>query len=200
MRHGETGWTESGLLHGQTDIPLSRKGETQAQDAARSMQGITFAAIYSSPLKRAFQTAVTVGKNLKLDPIPLQGLRERFYGWGEGKPMFIVNPTSPKLIKPFVQLLFNITGEKDYQFSSRVKSTIEYIINRHTHGRVLVVTHWGVMSMMMSILLDGNLKNAENYGPWEACGIITLQQNCRTWKIVNQNCSVNLGQEKTDER
>ena len=195
MRHGETEWTESGLLHGHTDIPLSRKGEKQARDAARRLQGKTFTVIYSSPLKRAVQTATIMGENSKLDPIPLAGLSERYYGWGEGKPMFIVDPTGPKLLKPFVRLMVNLTGEREHHFTQRIKSTIETIINQHPRGRVLVVTHWGVLSMIMSLLMDGNLKNADNYGPWKACGLTTLQQNCRTWKIIHHDHPENPGQE-----
>ena len=114
--------------------------------------------------------------------------------------MFIVDPTGPQLLRPFVRLLMNLTGEGERQFARRVKSTIETIINQHPRGRVLIVTHWGVLSMIMSLLVDGNLKNADHYGPWKACGLTTLQQNCRTWKIINHDRPGHLGQEKVNDQ
>nr|WP_238357589.1 histidine phosphatase family protein [Cohnella zeiphila] len=60
MRHGETFWNaDRNRYCGRSDIPLSPNGERQAQEAARRLQssGVAFSAVYSSPLRRARQTA-----------------------------------------------------------------------------------------------------------------------------------------------
>jgi broad specificity phosphatase PhoE len=59
VRHGETDWNREGLYQGQADIPLNEMGLTQARSTAEKLlqSGQPFSAIYSSPLRRALQTA-----------------------------------------------------------------------------------------------------------------------------------------------
>ena len=57
IRHGETSWNATGRIQGHTDIPLNATGQAQAQQAAQALADETLAAIYSSDLQRAWQTA-----------------------------------------------------------------------------------------------------------------------------------------------
>ena len=57
VRHGETDWNTGKRVQGQIDIPLSALGHAQARATGNALMGEGFAAIYSSDLVRARQTA-----------------------------------------------------------------------------------------------------------------------------------------------
>ena len=57
IRHGQTLWNQEGKIQGKTDIPLNDEGRKQAGLLAEAMENRPVGAVYSSPLKRAFETA-----------------------------------------------------------------------------------------------------------------------------------------------
>ena len=82
-RHGETAWTISGQHTGLTDIPLTERGERNARRLGERLQGLTFAKVFTSPLKRAFRTCELAGfaAGAEIDP----DLVEWNYGEYEGR-------------------------------------------------------------------------------------------------------------------
>lgn len=62
VRHGETIWNREKRVQGISNIELSDLGGKQVQRLAESLKNEEIAAIYSSPLKRAYQTAEAIGK------------------------------------------------------------------------------------------------------------------------------------------
>jgi probable phosphoglycerate mutase len=61
VRHGETAWTISGQHTGRTDIPLTERGEQDAQELSARLRGMTFTNVLTSPLQRARRTAELAG-------------------------------------------------------------------------------------------------------------------------------------------
>jgi broad specificity phosphatase PhoE len=55
-RHGETAWSLTGQHTGLTDLPLTETGERNARRLGERLKGLTFAKVFTSPLKRAFRT------------------------------------------------------------------------------------------------------------------------------------------------
>jgi len=189
VRHGETEWTERGLLHGRLDSPLSSNGARHAALAADRLQGEVFAALYTSPQGRAVQTAEILGNALGLTPIPLDGLREMDFGWLEGKPLKYVDPDGrgARFLRPLVHLFSNLTAERPDQFTSRVRSAVETMRAQHPRGRLLVVTHWGTLSLLFALLMEGSPRNWRRYGPWQACGISELHAINGAWQPIYIN-------------
>jgi broad specificity phosphatase PhoE len=190
VRHGETEWTEKGLLHGgRLDSPLNPKGRRQATLAARRLAGEDFVALFSSPQGRAMQTAEILGEALGLTPEPHDGLREYIFGWVEGKPKppFEPDGTGPLLMKPLIALSILLTGERLGQFNQRVLSAIHHIVGQHPSDRILVVTHWGVLSQLMAALLDADPKRWRKYGGWAPCGITELHGQEDKWQLIRMN-------------
>lgn len=60
-RHGETVWTISGQHTGLTDLPLTERGERNAHRLGERLTGLTFACVFTSPLRRASQTCELAG-------------------------------------------------------------------------------------------------------------------------------------------
>lgn len=85
VRHGETDWNRDGRLQGRTDVPLNATGRAQAQALAEQLTGQGWAAITSSPLSRARETAQIIATELGLDLLPPHDdLVERRFGEAEG--------------------------------------------------------------------------------------------------------------------
>ena len=82
IRHGETEWSRDGRHTGRTDLPLLAEGEAQATALRPSLAGFTFAAVLTSPLRRARETAdlAGLGRDAVIDP----DLAEWDYGAYEG--------------------------------------------------------------------------------------------------------------------
>src|SRR2546428_7223328 len=60
-RHGETAWTISRQHTGLTDVPLTGHGEAEALRLGERLEGLTFAAVLTSPLQRAVRTCELAG-------------------------------------------------------------------------------------------------------------------------------------------
>lgn len=88
LRHGQSIWNRDKKFTGWSDIPLSAKGEQEAEQAAYLLKqaGLTFDLCFTSALQRAKTTARIVLSTMQLD-LPLHEswrLNERHYGALEG--------------------------------------------------------------------------------------------------------------------
>ncbi|MEO8338106.1 MAG: histidine phosphatase family protein [Nitrospirota bacterium] len=83
VRHGETAWTISGQHTGHTDIPLTERGERDAQELSARLRGLTFAKVLTSPLQRARRTGELAGFGERAEPH--SDLMEWDYGTYEGR-------------------------------------------------------------------------------------------------------------------
>lgn len=84
IRHGETAWNAVRRLQGHIDIALNEEGVRQAQALARALAEEPLAAIVSSDLQRAVQTARAASDHHPLQVLQDAQLRERAYGVFEG--------------------------------------------------------------------------------------------------------------------
>ncbi len=84
IRHGETVWNTQAKLQGKSDIPLNEKGVVLARVTGEALADVPFAAIYSSPLKRALQTAQLVAGDRDVPIVTDRRLEEIGFGIWEG--------------------------------------------------------------------------------------------------------------------
>ncbi len=82
-RHGETAWSLSGQHTGLTDLPLTERGERNAQSLRWRLQAFAFAKVFTSPLKRAARTCELAG--FGGDAETDRNLLEWNYGQYEGR-------------------------------------------------------------------------------------------------------------------
>ena len=149
VRHGVTEWNRERRFQGQIDTPLSTEGLEQAARVARRLSGEPIAAVYSSDLLRAWQTAEPIASGLHL---PLQaepGLRERAYGDFEGRTFDEIQQHLAdayqrwRAREPDFALPGN--GESLRDFHGRVERTVRLITQRHPGQAIVMVTHGGVL-------------------------------------------------------
>jgi broad specificity phosphatase PhoE len=93
MRHGETAWSLSGQHTSSTDLPLTEEGERRAAAIGKLLAGKKFAAVYTSPMKRAIETCRIAGYGK--DAIPTDDLCEWNYGPYEGLTTTQIQQTAP---------------------------------------------------------------------------------------------------------
>lgn len=109
-RHGETGDNAAGRILGRRDPPLSATGAAQAEALAERLSGTGVAAIWTSPLRRARDTAELVGAALGLEPQVLEELVESDRGDWEGRLVADLARESPELHAAF------LAGEPSFRF------------------------------------------------------------------------------------
>ena len=66
VRHGETEWNRDGRIQGWADTPLSERGHEQARELAATLGERSIGAIYSSDLRRAYETAEPLAQRVGL--------------------------------------------------------------------------------------------------------------------------------------
>jgi broad specificity phosphatase PhoE len=82
-RHGETDWSLSGRHTGLTDLPLTERGERNALQLRKRLEGTAFAKVFTSPLQRASRTCALAGFTTGAEVLP--ELLEWNYGDYEGR-------------------------------------------------------------------------------------------------------------------
>lgn len=186
VRHAETTMIQDNRIHGHLDAPLSEKGLRDAHKTADSLRGQHFDALYTSSLGRALTTARIIGEAIDLQPIALDGLKERYYGWLEGQSLKWFEPalTGAWLNRILSQAALAISGESDQRFTHRILKTFHTISDQHRAQRVLIVVHWGILSILTKLFRGESMQNWQAVGPWTACGITEAHLNGNGWHII----------------
>ncbi len=121
IRHGETALNAAGVLRGQLDVPLSKTGEAEASALGGLFREVPLRAIFSSPLRRAADTARPMasssGGPLEID----DRLTDRFYGEWAGHPLEQVEERFGSLdAAPFVEAWQLLEARAEEAFSYAV--------------------------------------------------------------------------------
>jgi len=151
VRHGETAWNAARRIQGQVDIGLDAAGHRQAEAAGRWLAGAGIAALYSSDLRRAWQTAQAIGGALGLAPVADAALRERRYGIFEGLTYDEAKRAHPAGFAAFERrdADYDFTGGESLRtMHARVTGALERIAARHPGRNVAVVAHGGVLDIV----------------------------------------------------
>ena len=137
VRHGETAWSRTGQHTGTTDLALTIRGEWQARTLRGRLDGVRFAHVLSSPLKRARRTCELSGfAQPSIDP----DLVEWNYGDYEGRTRHEIHRLNPGW------MLFRDGcpgGESVPQLTARVDRVVSRL--RSLRSRVLVFSSGHVL-------------------------------------------------------
>jgi 2,3-bisphosphoglycerate-dependent phosphoglycerate mutase len=176
VRHGQSTWNDSRRIQGQLDPPLSALGEMQARRLAERLSGTLFDGFYSSDLARTLDTALTVGAEIGMVPLPLTDLREIGLGAWEGL-------TREEMISGYPEEWSRwerepswdiVPGSEGAQaFEARVHRVLDELLERHRHGDILVVTHGGVIQVALGRAI-GNHSHGLFPFVIDNCSITTL--------------------------
>jgi broad specificity phosphatase PhoE len=156
VRHAESTWNPMKKIQGQRDPQLSAYGKKEAGLLAKRFKGLSFGAVYTSPLKRAYQTAeIVVGKKTPI--IQEEGLNEISLGEWEGKTLRRIRKEYGEMFDRWAvrPTRIRVPGGEDFKsFVRRVKRTLSSIESAHKGCNVLAVCHGGVISTYATVVLN----------------------------------------------
>lgn len=181
IRHGVTAWNKEGRIQGSIDIPLDEEGIQMAKKLSNRLEVKEWTSVYTSPLKRAQETARIIVRNEKTVQVDDrlreidEGLRagtrkaERIQKWG--------------VLSNELQLGM----EADIDVLKRGTAFIEEIINRYPNERVLVVSHGSFIKRMLEhlcpdVVFQKELDNAS----------LTIVKLTNSYCCILYNCTTHL--------
>jgi 2,3-bisphosphoglycerate-dependent phosphoglycerate mutase len=186
VRHGQTAWNDGARFQGHLDSPLTDTGIQQAEALGRRLASEQIAAIYSSDLGRALQTAEIIARRTKLSVKSDARLRERSLGIFEGLTRTEVPNRFPEEWQRY------ISRDPDYivpggqsargHFAAGLEC-LEELIERHRGERIIVVTHGGLVQGMFRHVTGVPFEAARRFSLQNAAYNV-LQHDGREWSVV----------------
>ncbi|MFM1770290.1 MAG: hypothetical protein RJA22_2819 [Verrucomicrobiota bacterium] len=191
LRHGQTAWNVEGRYQGHLESDLTAAGLAQAAALARRAAGQGLEAVYASDLRRAQQTAAriaaAVGLPVQVDP----GLRERHLGIFQG---LLKAETQARFPEEYARFKGGGPdhavpgGESARDCQRRVLAALERIVRRHAGGRIVVVSHGGVLGAVfrhtLGIPLEAPRRFEPGNGSWNVFRHEAGRWHLETWGDV----------------
>jgi broad specificity phosphatase PhoE len=175
IRHGQTDWNRAGRFQGHTDIPLNARGVEQAHELAQKLAHEHFAAVFSSDLSRARQTAEIVAAPLHLAVHPDLRLREIAQGNWEGLSLQEVQQKYAVDLRQADEAPETSRapgGESVLEVATRMQQAADELARRYPHERVLLVSHGLAVSTLYCLANHIPLKFVHDHIPENATPLI----------------------------
>lgn len=189
VRHGRTEWNEQGRLQGAGDSPLTEEGIQAAHLLAHRLASAKSrpVACYSSPQPRALLTATLITAHLGIPTREAQGLRERSYGCLEGLTWAEQKVRHPEAHVMNAKRCDDYVppggGESRSACRARALDELSELARRHPGERVLCVTHSGLLSAIMTGVLESP-PDARVLGHAPNLGISVLRWSGGRWQLT----------------
>jgi phosphoserine phosphatase len=165
-RHGETDWNREGRFQGHADPPLNRTGRVQAVDLSAALMAEQLAAVYSSPLRRALETAEVLATSHGLEPVPVDDLREVDVGSWSGLTRAEVEERFPAQFARWLDYGQGWEdGETYEEMGRRAVDALLLLAAAHDGERVLAVTHGGPIRAAFAFADGTTHAEARRLGP-----------------------------------
>ncbi len=152
VRHGETAWNVASRVQGHLDIGLNDKGRWQASQTAQALASQAIAAVYSSDLLRAWDTALSIADACGLPVTTDEGLRERHFGDFEGKTFEEVTALWPDEAHRWRTRDSDFApqggGESLVTVQTRIVGVVVALAAAHAGQQIVVVTHGGALDAL----------------------------------------------------
>jgi broad specificity phosphatase PhoE len=176
IRHGQTLWNQAERIRGQVDIPLDEVGLAQADvTAKRVAEKWEPAAVYSSPLRRAVQTAQPIATMLGVEVWPDPGFNDISFGQWQGLSPQEVTQRWPELASVWLQEPHMVTfpdGESLDVVRDRSAVALQRVIKRHPGRTTAIVGHTALNRVLL-------------------CTVLGID-NSNYWRIGQDTCAINV--------
>jgi alpha-ribazole phosphatase len=195
IRHGETEWNATLRYQGHANIPLNDRGRAQARAAAARLGSAHVAAIYTSDLARAAETAAIVGEPFGLKPVVMTELREIDVGEWEGHTPEELYRRFPDHMREYDRdpaRTVRIGGESYAMLQERALVALNRIQEQHARDEtVLVVSHGGTIRAVLCHVIGLDLGHFGRM--WLDNGSFTeLRLGSNGWRLLRLNDAAHL--------
>lgn len=171
VRHAETEANDQHRLQGHDDTPLTQTGKQNVEEVGRVLDEYDYDCIFSSPFKRALDTAKLIAQQLEIDIRIAPELKEICYGDWEGQPKEELQEIDEWRQREQDKYNFQHPGEfNDVQGQSyadifeRVTGFFDQLIESNREF-VLLVTHLGVLRNAKKYFEDCSDEKAVSFTP-----------------------------------
>lgn len=180
IRHGETAWSLSGQHTGRTDLDLTDRGRDEARSLVGRLKSIEFDEVYSSPLKRAKETANLAGYSET-------ALRPDLMEWDYGELEGLTTPEIRQSIPNWEIWSGPIPGGESLEaVAERTRRFLGEVEGRQ--GRIAVFSHGHLLRVLASCWLKLKPENGRLFALSTASVSVlgTDQQHnvVRSWNMV----------------
>ncbi|MDY5846912.1 MAG: histidine phosphatase family protein [Bariatricus sp.] len=193
IRHGETDWNKTRRLQGQADIPLNEFGRKLAIETRSALKDIPFDLVYTSPLKRAKETAELVIGDRNVPIIEDKRIMEMGFGEYEGlcckgegfnipDPMFRNFFQAPEKYQP------PKSGESFEQLSKRLEDFLQELFDKKElqDKTILVSTHGAALCGMLRLIKKAPIEQFWGGGVHKNCAVTIVEVKDRIPKILEE--------------
>lgn len=171
-RHGETAWNVEKVFRGRVDVNLDEVGIRQAELLGKYLSDWQLQAIYSSPLKRALDTANIVARYQRVGVHITQGLIDFDFGEWQSLPEKEVKRLYPALLDEWRNNPHKVKmpgGESLEDVRERAVELVNDVLSAH-QGNVVLVSHRVVIKVLICYLLGLDESRFWNISQ-DVCGI-----------------------------
>jgi broad specificity phosphatase PhoE len=161
-RHGETIFNVEGRWQGQSDSPLTERGLAQARELARALADDPIAAVYSSDLGRAVDTAAEVAKLHHLTVTTDERLREIDTGAWTGKGRAEITAEFPGGLEAWATQPTSMRlphGETLFEAQARALAFFAQRMPAHAAQTVVVISHGAIGQTILVNAMGGTVED-----------------------------------------
>ncbi|WP_300459138.1 alpha-ribazole phosphatase [Desulfobacula sp.] len=158
LRHGQIQGSEKKRFLGRTDVHLDQTGIHQALYWKKAFSSVRVETIYSSSLERCAHTAGVIANGKHITTVP--ALNEINMGEWDGKSFDDIKQSLPREFETRGRMIDQFRpprGESFQDLQERVWPFFETLKKKQA-GHILVVTHAGVIRVMMCGIMGLHLK------------------------------------------
>ncbi len=193
VRHGETNWNQERRVQGSgSDRQLTETGKQQAESIGSRLKQENIQAIYSSPLRRARDTAQAIARYHQLEVQIEPSLNEIYAGELEGVSLKKIGSFLSELVARehgYESIHRQYGGESLIEVQQRAWSTIKRLVDKHPDGVLVAVSHYFVILTIICSVLNLPLSQIGRFRIG-AGSISTITFEAQTTRLVlfNDRC------------
>ncbi|HEV7662856.1 MAG TPA: histidine phosphatase family protein [Chloroflexota bacterium] len=192
-RHGETAFNVAGRWQGQTDSPLTERGLAQARELGRALANEPIAAVYSSDLGRAMNTAREVALPHGLAVEPEARLREINTGGFTGKDHAEIRATYPGMQEAWTSAPGRMRLPDGETLAEVQARALDFLVERmpaHLGQTVVVIAHGGICQTILATAMGLSVEDLWLKERIDNCQISRLEWTIETGLRLIELCDV----------
>lgn len=192
VRHGETLWNKAKKLQGSVDIELNDYGRSLAIQTGEALSDTRIDVIYSSPLKRAYETACLIRGSRDIEIITDDRIKELSFGHFEGQCF------SELLADDSLTFKYFFKKPELYEAADDAE-TLEHLILRATSfmqevieplekkcERVMIVAHGALNKAIMCYIKKHHTDMFWSGGLQQNCNVIIADYSDGKYTVIDE--------------